>query len=226
LKNYALTLGTAAVSGNISVKGINSCGNGATSTLAIIVNSLPASAGTISGLTNVCQGQTAVVYTVPIIANATSYIWSLSGGASGSSTTNSITVNYSTSAVSGIISVKGTNTCGDGATSTLAVTVNTLPANAGTISGTTTVCQGQNAVTYTVPVIANAASYVWSLPAGATGASNINSINVNYGTSAVSGNITVNGHNDCGDGVFSLLAIAVNPLPDNAGSISGSTTVC
>jgi len=74
---------------------------------------------------------------------------------------------------------------------TTVVTVNPLPASAGTISGLTTVCQGQNSVTYTVPVITNATSYVWTLPSGATGTSSTNSITVNYGTSAVSGNITV-----------------------------------
>ena len=134
-------------------------------------------------------------------------------GATGTSTTNSITVNYGTSAVSGNITVKGNNTCGDGATSTLAITVNPLPVSAGTISGTATVCQGQNSVTYTVPTIANATSYVWTLPSGATGTSSTNSITVNYGISAISGNITVKGTNTCGNGITSTLAITVNALP-------------
>jgi len=64
---------------------------------------------------------------VPTIANATSYVWTLPGGATGTSTTNSITLNYGTSAVSGNITVKGTNTCGNGATSTFAITVNNKP---------------------------------------------------------------------------------------------------
>ena len=38
-----------------------------------------------------------------------------------------------------------------------------------TISGTTTVCQGQAGVIYSVPAIANATGYNWTLPAGATG---------------------------------------------------------
>ena len=93
------------------------------------------------------------------------------------------------------------------------LTVNPLPANAGTISGLTTVCQGQNSVTYTISAIANATSYIWTLPTGATGSSTTNSINVNYGASAVSGNIKVKGHNTCGDGLDSLLAVTVNPKP-------------
>jgi len=88
-----------------------------------------------------------------------------------------------------------------------------FPAAAGTISGAATVCQGQNSVTYTVPTIADATSYVWTLPTGATGSSSTNSITVNYGLSAVSGNITVKGQNTCGFGTASSKAIVVNSKP-------------
>jgi hypothetical protein len=97
--------------------------------------------------------------------------------------------------------------------STLAITVNPLPANAGTITGTATVCQNQSAVVYTVPAITNATSYVWTLPTGATGTSTTNNITANYGLSAVSGNISVRGQNSCGDGGNSTLAVTVNPKP-------------
>lgn len=88
------------------------------------------------------------------------------------------------------------------------------PDAAGIITGTTTVCQGQNAEIYNVPEIAEAVSYSWTLPTGVTGNSTTNSITVDYGISATSGNITVKGNNSCGgDGVSSLLSITVNPLP-------------
>ena len=94
----------------------------------------------------------------------------------------------------------------------LNLNINPLPANAGIILGTSTVCQGQNSVTYTVPLIANATSYIWTLPTGATGTSTINTITVNYGITAVSGNITVKGINSCGNGAISILAVTVNPV--------------
>jgi hypothetical protein len=133
-------------------------------------------------------------------------------------------VNYGISATSGNITVKGNNSCGDGTVSTLAITVNPLPVAAATITGSATVCQGQNSVTYTVPSITNATSYVWTLPSGATGTSTTNSITVNYGTSATSGNITVKGTNSCGNGDVSTLVIFVVPLPlVNAGA---DTIIC
>ncbi len=217
---------TSAVSGDLAVYGSNDCGNGSITNLAIVVNALPENAGAISGLNNVCKGQNSVTYTVPVIANATSYNWTLPGGATGTSTTNSITVDYSTSAVSGDLTVYGTNTCGDGSISSLAIVVNALPENAGAISGLNNVCQGQNSMTYTVPVITNATSYNWTLPGGATGTSTTNSITVDYSTSAVSGDITVYGSSVCGDGSISSLAIVVNALPENAGAISGLNNVC
>ena len=224
--SITVNYGTSAVSGNITVSGNNSCGYGLTSTLPITVNPLPSNAGTISGSTTVCKGQNAVTYTVPAITNATSYAWTLPTGATGTSSTNSITVNYGNSAVSGNITVKGSNSCGDGGSSSISITVNSLPSNAGTISGTTTVCQGQNAVLYSIPTISGATSYVWTLPNGVTGSSTTNSINVNFSSSAVSGGIEVYGQNSCGNGSSSIIAVSVNSYPVSAGVISGSTTVC
>jgi uncharacterized delta-60 repeat protein len=211
--SISVNYGTSATSGNITVKGNNTCGDGAVSTLPITVNPLPTSAGTISGTATVCQGQNSITYNVPAISNATSYVWTLPIGAIGTSTTNSISVNYGASATSGNITIKGNNSCGDGAVSTLPITVNPLPTNAGTISGEGVVCQGQNSVTYSVPAIANATSYVWTLPSGATGTSTTNSITLDYGVSASSGNITVKGTNSCGDGAVSILPISVNIIP-------------
>jgi len=104
-------------------------------------------------------------------------------------------------------------------TITITLPPQAIPDSAGTISGWAGVCQGKNNVTYTIPVIANAVSYIWSLPSGATGTSSTNSITVNYSDTAVSGNITVKGHNLCQDGAESFLAVTVNPLPAvNAGT--------
>ncbi|MFZ4399874.1 MAG: T9SS type A sorting domain-containing protein [Bacteroidales bacterium] len=222
----SINYSTSFVSGSISVYGVNSCGSGISSSLVIMVNPIPLTIGIITGVTIVCQGQNTVTYTVPSVANATLYLWTLPAGVTGLSTSNTITVNYENNAVSGNIIVKVYNACGDSASSTLPVTINLLPVPAGTISGLTSVCKGQNSVIYSIPAISNATSYIWTLPNGANGTSSTNSITVNYGTSAVSGNITVKGNNACGAGVSTTLAITVIPLPANAGTISGLTVVC
>ena len=106
------------------------------------------------------------------------------------------------------------------------VLVNHVPGCGGIITGATTVCQGQKSVTYTVSPIANATSYVWTLPSGVTGASNTNSITVNYESNAKSGNITVKGNNLYGDGVVSNLNVIVNSLPNATLTASGPTNFC
>jgi len=96
---------------------------------------------------------------------------------------------------------------------TITVSPPVLPDPAGTISGLSGMCQGHYLVTYTIPVINNAVSYIWTLPYGTTGSSSTNSITVNFSDSAVSGNVRVKGHNYCGDGSESLLSVTVHPLP-------------
>ncbi len=93
------------------------------------------------------------------------------------------------------------------------ITVEPPPAAAGIIAGPVSICAGQNSVTYTVPVITDANSYTWTLPQGATGTSSTNSILVDFGPSASSGNITVKGHNGSGDGTASSLTVTTNPKP-------------
>ena len=87
------------------------------STVVNINSTIPGPSGDITGITNVNQGQQNVTYSVPTITSTDSYIWSLPSGATGTSTTNSITVNYSNNAQSGFIKVKGHNSCGDGSSS-------------------------------------------------------------------------------------------------------------
>jgi len=102
------------------------------------------------------------------------------------------------------------------------VSVGDIPANAEIISGNETVCQGESSIVYSIPAISNALSYLWTLPTGATGTSSTNSITVSYGTTAVSGNISVKGSNDCGEGDISTKAITVK----NRSTYTIDTTVC
>jgi len=106
-----------------------------------------------------------------------------------------------------------------GAISAYHITANFLPVIAGNITGTAIVCQGQNTVAYTVPLINNATTYVWTLPAGALIVSgiNTNSITVDFGLTSVSGNITVYGSNACGNGSVSAnYYVTVSPLPSTS----------
>ncbi len=184
----------------------------------LFVNPLPGPAGPITGTAVVCAGTNGVAYSTTPVANAITYTWTLPAGAtiaSGAGTTN-ITVNFGPNAVSGKIYVAGTNGCGNGEQSSFDVTVNPLPAAAGTISGPATVCAGTNGVVYSVPPIANATGYGWTVPSGMTIVSggNTNQITVNVGLTPGTGQITVKGTNACGSGTTSSLNVTIKAVPD------------
>ena len=92
------------------------------------------------------------------------------------------------------------------------ITIDPIPVAAGTITGTTSVCQGISAESYQVASITNASSYIWALdPSSAgtvsgTGAS----ITIDY-SSSFTGQVTLSvyGSNNCGDGTSSSATINV-----------------
>jgi len=92
------------------------CNPAAPAILPVTVKPKPGPAGTITGPALVCKPLDGVIYTTDTIADALNYVWSIPQGASisGASNTRTITVNYSSSAVSGNIVVYGTNACGTG----------------------------------------------------------------------------------------------------------------
>ena len=225
--NNSITInyGNSATTSNISVFGVNSCGNGNNVNKLITIHPLPNSADSISGLDTVCQGQNNVLYNISPINNASSYIWTLPYGVTGTSLNNTINVDYSLSALSGNISVKGVNSCGQGISSIKAIVTNPYIGSAASILGMDSVCKGQTLINYIVSPIANATSYNWTLPVGATGTSSTNTIIIDFGSNALSGNITVNGSNSCGNGNTSTLPITISTIPLAAGTISGYSSV-
>ncbi len=204
---------------SVNYTNANGCSALTPTVYPVTVNPLPNPAGTITGTPTVCAGASSVAYSVSPITNAIAYVWTLPPGATIASGngTNSISVDFANNATSGSITVNGNNLCGNGNPSPpFNVTVNPLPDPAGTITGDASVCIGASGVMYSVVAIANATGYVWTVPAGATivGSSNTNSITVDFGPAAVSGNITVYGSNSCGNGTVSPnFAVMVNPIP-------------
>ncbi|NEW81796.1 MAG: hypothetical protein GZ094_05490, partial [Mariniphaga sp.] len=175
----------------------------------VIVNPRPRSM--VSGTTTVCSGSPAAI-TISLTGTPP---WNLTY--SDGTTPVSVSAIYSSPYVLNInpttnknytVTALGDNYCtaiGSDLTGSAAITVNPFPSTPGSITGTPTVCQGQSSVAYSVPAIANATGYTWTLPAGATitSGNNTSSITVAYSTSAVNGNVTVLGINACGSGAVS-----------------------
>ncbi|MFC2090109.1 immunoglobulin domain-containing protein [Bacteroidota bacterium] len=100
--------------------------------------------------------------------------------------------------------------------------VNGLPETPGTIAGETQLCQGDEAEIYEIGALANATSYEWILPYGATidENDNLRQVLVDYAIDALGGDITVRGVNSCGPGPESdPLSVTINNKPvSNAGN--------
>lgn len=204
----SITTTASPASGNITVTANNGCGSSAPATLAITVNSLPATPGSISGSDSICSGSSNT-YSISPVAGATSYTWVLPVGWTGSSATNSISV--TDNGTSGTVSVTADNMCGNSAAATLAITVNTIPSTPGTVSGAATICEGTSN-SYSVAAVSGATYYTWTLPSGWSGSSTTNSITTT--SSGSSGSVTVTANNTCGSSSPQTLPVIVNALPN------------
>lgn len=182
-------------------------------------SALPAGAGPIAGPAAVCAGSQGIGYSVPVIAYANDYIWEVPDGITIQSGqhTNAIIVDYGPEVLSGVISVYGSNSNGNGAPDYLPVSSVSQPGDAGPVSGLQEVCQGQVDVFYSIVPIENATAYNWNLPPGATITSGANTANimVSYSNTANNGAVFVSGSNVCGQGGISEpLYILVNEIPE------------
>jgi hypothetical protein len=98
-----------------------------------------------------------------------------------------------------------------------------LPNQPGTITGSTTVCQGSSQ-TYTIAAVSGATTYQWILPPGWTGTSTTTSITVI--PSSTSGTVRVKAGVSCGFGPARSLAVTALPAPTASITPSGPTTFC
>ena len=223
--NASTGLVTAVSAGttNISYTLSSGCGSPVFSIYTLTVDP-GVTPGNVSGTSLLCIGATAT------------YSSDGTSGGSWSSTNTAVAAVTAGAGLATAVSAGTTNItytvssgCGSPVSSISKLTVISLPDDAGSIAGKSTVCRGETGVAYSVATIANATGYSWTLPTGAsiTGGTNTNSITVSFSAIAASGNITVTGTNECGNGAASTnLAVTVNPLPDAAGSITGSVAVC
>jgi hypothetical protein len=159
--------------------------------------------------TSVCLNST-VTYTVAPDPNATSFVWTVTGGLSISGPSNTNSVSVLCGQGGGTISVAAQNACETSASSSVTVTVNALPT--ATISGTSTICQG-NSTTLTA---GGGTSFNWSNGLGSN-----SQVSVSPASNATY-SVTVTDANDCT--ATAQQAVTVNSNP--TATVSGTSTIC
>lgn len=180
-------------------------------------NNTPGTAGAITGTSNVCEGQTGVVYSVTTVTNATGYTWKYSGTgltiASGNNT-NSITADFSASATPGELTVLPTNTCGEGGTSPVfSVTVSKILTGVTAFANPNPICEG-SLLTLTGGGT-GATTWSWTGPNAFSSA--LQSPTITGISTAGAGVYTLTASNACGSAApVSTASVTVNTVPTTA----------
>lgn len=184
--------------------------------LNVEVGKLPGDAVSVIGSTTACKGST-LLYSTPVIANATSYYWTLPDGVSfaGGTGSNVVMLAFSENAESGLITVQGKNDCGIGEYASIFVRVPKVVGRAGSIYADAEVCKNSEPIKISTSIIENADTYIWELPAG---------FNITFGDStpaiiaglnwdAQPGSIKVYGKNQChySDTIYTNIKILSTP---------------
>ena len=211
----------------VTANNSNSCGSSTSSCLGISVQlAIPVTPPSISGPAKACPGDV-VIYSVANVTRADSYNWTVPVGATitGGLGSNTITVTYGGGFVGGSVTVTASNACGTSPVRTRNVALNVLPASAA-ISGPASGVCGSTMVSYTATGIVGAASYFWTVPAGATimNGQGTATIEVDFSNSFTSGAVTVVAQNGCGNGA--ARSLTVSGTPGQAAPITGSSLLC
>ncbi|MFZ7107321.1 MAG: T9SS type A sorting domain-containing protein, partial [Bacteroidota bacterium] len=202
-------------------------GSGCSGTASIEVTGTgtsPAAAGPVIGPSGACRNST-IVFSIDPVANASEYQWMLPGGASGTSTSNTISVSFGPSYAGGFICVTPISPCGTGASSCINVPLLAVrPARPVFNTAPAIVCGGTTAVYSVIPVI-GATSYSWTV----TGVSILSgqgtsSITVSVPAGFGQGSVRVDAVNCIGNSPSR--AMAITGLPFHSYSLTGPIYVC
>lgn len=206
----------------VTVTAINNCGTTQNTLNVNVQNGPPTSIGAISGDFNPCPGSQ--TYNVPTVANATAYVWNISGGGTiSSSSLNTATINWTTPGGPYTISVTASNGCGS-VPQTAQVNVQSgAPSILSPITGNNNPCPGNQ--TYNISPVPNATSYTWAVSGGGNVTSSQNSANINW-LSAGNYTVTVTAINNCGTATATLPVTVKTAPPTSVGAISGSNNPC
>ena len=221
-----VNFGPAFTSGTLCVRAQLACGYQSAQRCISITNGT-STPGLMTGTFAVCPGQNGLVYSIPVVANASTYSWTVPANVSivSGQGTNSITVNAGAGFTLGNICVTATSPCGVVSAPRCKTVSSTNPGTPGNITGASSgVCN--STVTHSVPAAAGITSYTWAAPSGATivTGQGTNTVDVSYSGSFTTGQLCVTANNACGSST--ARCINVKGKPADPGAISGQSTAC
>ena len=198
----SVTVTVGPTSGTISVIPSNTCGSGTAQTLSVCT-------ATITGTTpaSICLSGTVSLGAAASTGATINWYAALTGGTSLGTGTSFITPSISTTTTYYVDATDPIATCTSTARTSVIATVNNVPAQPSTITGSATPTIGASQ-TYSVTNVTGT-TYTWTFPSGwtQTAGGTTNSITVTVGSG--SGTITVLPSNLCGNGTAQTLTVCV-----------------
>jgi hypothetical protein len=142
----------------------------------------------------------------------------------GPSTGNSINVTIAAAFAAGNIGVTATNACGSTVGGLIQI-IGKAPAIPVTLSGPVAVC-GLTTATYSIPVVAYASGYTWTVPSWMTitGGFGTTTITVNVTGTPAAGTVSVAATNVCG--TSPTRSVTLTLAATQPGSITGPASLC
>ncbi|MBP6302597.1 MAG: T9SS type A sorting domain-containing protein [Bacteroidia bacterium] len=210
--------------GTISVSASNACATSNTSSRTIYTDSVPAAPASIIGSTQTCKGDS-VTFKINPVSRATGYQWNLPVSWAFASSNGDTIIKSLPGTMNGAITIKASNQCGFGSTTSLSLSVDSVPSMPSTITGSTSICKGSQQV-YRINKVPRATTYNWTIPAGwsISGAATDTFITVNVGSS--SGLITASAQNYCGVSAAKTFTVNVDSIPAQVSTITGPAPAC
>lgn len=209
--------------GDVCVTANNACGSSDPVCLPVSTAQAPV-ASVPQGDNTVCAGES-LDYSIPDVANADSYTWTVTAPASiiAGQGTNNITIDWG-GGTSASVCVRAVNACGQSPQQCLPIQIGNIPATPN-VTGSATACAGGQG-TYTIANIPGATSYNWTITDGTiVSGQNTTSVQVNWDAGATSGTICAEAVNACGPGLTDCHTVTLGAAPDQP-DISGDATLC
>jgi hypothetical protein len=190
----------------VNIPGDNT-GDGVVTITYSVSSSIPASPSMITGTSAVCEGSSLLSYSIPTVAGATGYTWTVTGNSSIVSGQGTTAVDIQPGTGTATISVTADNTCGSSAPATFTLTIQPAPVIA--LGADITQCGGSVTLDAQNP----GGTYFWS------DASSNQTLVVSS-----SGSYWVNVTDANGCGAYDTIDVTINTLPTVA--LGNDDTIC
>ena len=223
----------ALTNSRFKVSAVSDFGCASDTSVLVVLKNVPNIPSSITGPTNVCPYinlSTAVSYSCDSVPYATSYLWTMPTGVTllSGQGTRFITVQFG-NFTTGSIKVNALSNCGTRSPRALTLTRPVPgipvsisgPANACTYIGTAT------QVSYTIAPVANATSYLWTVPAGMNiiSGQGTTTLIATFSQGFIASSLKVRAVANCGSSADKTLSI-VGATFSAPGPISGPTNAC